>query len=527
MFIIWIIFASNFITNTKSAEQPIYNETMFNMDVIQSVFVDTKCVQIVVHSSFAEMTSSHQYIFRSISDLLAQNIYEHDANVFRRQFHALAECGLTLINADVTNVFSDTNEADSFKKYKRFRPHSRIVVLAATSPTWTKELRVFIKRHALHVVWLVENSVYRMGCDGLQQTNTSNSAFWQFMHIDPVTELSVSGFKDALIVSMFNCEPYIMITYDDQNNDTHHIDGIEYRLIRMLDQYFTLHFQVAAFNSYSWDPYAINQVRKRQADIAMCSPWLEHNSYVEFDLTTVVNFQCGTFLVPKPQAINAANYVYMSLSQKVWLLGLISFGLIAVLMFCLARWLQPGRYADGVRIVFDLICICTNHGLDTLPSEQSRVIRMLLVVWLFGTTLLGVGYSTGYTALLSSPVYTEPVDTVADYLAQPDYVWSYVGNVCDFRDLEKSIDMYRRLYQRIEYVASAAEQTKMILTGDRQITVYVAVIFDRYIVYAKDLLRNRVRSMRMMKSCWYGHYTTLALYKYSAYRALLDDIIVK
>lgn len=522
-----MIFTALFITHTENAVQPIYNQTLSNFDVIESLFVDYKCVQIVTHSSFAVASLSHQYIVRSLNDLLAQNIYEHDAVVFSRQFHALAECDLTIITADVTNVFTDTIEADSITKYARFRPHSRIVVLAVTEPTWTAKLRGFIKQHALHVLWLVENRVYRMGSDGLQQTNTSNSALRQFLHIDPVTELSASGFKDAFIVSMYNCEPYIIITYDAQNNGTHHIDGIEYRLIRMLDRYFTLHFQVAPFHTDEWLPYAVQQLRQQRADIAMCCPWLELDGYVEFDLTTVIDFQCGTFLVPKPQAISAANYMYMSFSAEVWSLVLICYGLIAMMMFGLARWLQPGRYADGVRTVLDLICICTNHGLDTLPGERSRAIRMLLVVWLFGTTLLGVGYSTGYTALLSSPVYTAPVDTVADYLEQPDFVWSYVGNVSDFRDLEKSLELYRRLYRRIEGVASAAEQTEMILAGDRQMTVYVEIMFDRYVTYAKDLLVNRVRSMRLMKSYWYGHHTTVALYKYSAYTALLDDIIVK
>lgn len=533
MLIIFIIFALQGITDTRCAVQQINRETVLNADVIDNLFLNSHCVQLVVNQSASKSielpSSSHnQYVVRTLDNLLVQDIYQHDAAVLTRNFHAFSECALTLITADVANVFTETGDANASTKYKRFRPHTKIVVLAAMPPAWTPQLRGSIKRQALRVIWLLANRVYRMGSDGLQQTTTDNFGLWKFLHIDPLTELSTAAHKDPVTVSMYNCEPYIHITYDTpEGGNATHIDGIEYRLIRMLDRYFELNFQVSPFKSDDFQQYALDQLRDGRADIAMCCPWLMLVHYVEFDMSDVVDLQCGTFLVPRPLAISAAGYVYMSFSGGVWSLGLFCFVTIAVLMYGLARWLQPGRYADGVRIVLDLVCICTNHGLGSLAGERSQTLRILLVVWLFGTSLLGVGYSTGYASLLSSPVYSATVDTVDDYIDKTDFVWSYVGNTSDFSNLETSLELYQRLYRRIEGVPSAVEQADRILAGDRRMTIYVEITFNRYVTYAKQLMANRVRSLRLMKSCWYGHYTTLALSKYSAYTALVDDIIAK
>lgn len=183
---------------------------------------------------------------------------------------------------------------------------------------------------------------------------------------------------------------------------------------------------------------------------------------------------------------------------------------------------------SGFRTVLDLIAILTSHGLDSLTGEASRTIRMLLIVWLFSTSLLGVGYTTFYTALLSSPIYTPTVNTIAEYVEQ-DFVWSIDGDVGSYQRLAKGLPQYQqdKLFEKSYAERTKAEQTKRILAGDRRVTYYVDILFDRYITSTRDLLSRKVRSMRPMDTCWFTHYTTLALQKYSPYLHLLDGIVQK
>lgn len=189
--------------------------------------------------------------------------------------------------------------------------------------------------------------------------------------------------------------------------------------------------------------------------------------------------------------------------------------------------LFQGIYVHACRTALDLISILTNHGLDSLPGESSRTIRMLLLVWLFSTNLIGVGYTTFYTALLSSPIYTPTVNTIAEYVEQ-DFVWSIDGgDVGSYLRLAKALPQYQqdKLYEMAYAERSKAAQTARIVAGDRRVTYYVDILFDRYITASRDLLSRKVRSMRPMDTCWFTHYTTLALQKYSPYLHLLDGII--
>lgn len=515
--------------------------------IIETLYENSTCIQVVIDTSSGaagaavDITSHshnfahrlitfhrHSHVVRTLADILVQNFRQH--HDIRRSY-AFSVCDLVFVHTtDWRPLFQTVRTL-----VVRFLPHTKLAIYAAGTdaavPEWTHQMRTFMIQNAVHVVWMTGDRIYRIGSDATQEAERNADNLSRFLHINPLKEVSVMRPKPAFNVALYHCEPYVMMsneTLPDGRQRTH-FDGIEYRLIMAMGAYYNLVFKESPFRRDYYTPYAFDMLRSHHADIALCCPWQDLDNHRHYAMTTFVDYQCGTFLVPKEEQINAAANVYMPLSANVWTCTVLSMLLVAWLMPIFAR--QEGSiYAnDGIRCVLDLVCISTNHGLSSLDTGRRRAsttIRIVLMAWLFGSWLLGVGYSTGYTALMSHPVYTASVDTVAEYVER-DFVWSYVGNVSYFAELADSLPVYQRVYERIRSEESVEKQTDRILAGDRRITIYSEVLFDRYVTYARDLLEQKVRKMRPMKTCWYSHYTALALRRFSPYKRMLDDIVTR
>lgn len=143
-------------------------------------------------------------------------------------------------------------------------------------------------------------------------------------------------------------------------------------------------------SSYSkdvWD-FTLVDLSQNKSDLAMCSVWLDYKKYLQFDLTNHIDFQCGTFLVAKPAIVNAASYIYLSLSETVWIAVIGSF-LLTGLCLTSSSWIVPwpkhikynrnknSVYDDISRSYLDAICIITGHGLNHFPKQIS--IKWMLI----------------------------------------------------------------------------------------------------------------------------------------------------
>lgn len=312
-----------------------------NVIGIDALYAIEDCVQIIIESMSVNYTrppsplvneifaSSRPYVVRSRHDIIAQDIRVIDESVLTPRFHGLSSCRLYLIATVEWRAIFIAPESTI-----RFRPHSKIIVIARKLPEWTPELYVFVKRRALHVVWLFSGSVYR-----LSNNATIRSPMHQLhktLKHDLVIERSPSGHKDLFVVSLSMCEPYVM-RYKDVHNHTR-FDGVEYRLIQQMARFFKLVYSVEPSRPNEvWSKFAITEVELRRADVALCCPWLFLERYIMFDLTQFVSRKCGTFLVPKKQTIDPARYVYLAMSQIVWVFTMVSFVLTAVLIILLAR----------------------------------------------------------------------------------------------------------------------------------------------------------------------------------------------
>lgn len=112
-----------------------------------------------------------------------------------------------------------------------------------------------------------------------------------------------------------------------------------------------------------------------RADMAMCSIWFSLERYQQFDLTGYFDYQCGKFLVPKPDVINAASYIYLSMSVMVWCCVSMSFvgtGFLLTILSRCGKLIRKKTVYDNVsRSFLDVISIVTGHGVQQFTSQSS------------------------------------------------------------------------------------------------------------------------------------------------------------
>lgn len=324
------------------SQHPVQSSYWNNIISIDALYNIEDCVQIVIDSPAGTsrrppsplvneiFASSRPYVVRSRDDMIAQNIRQIDQAVLTPRYHGLLSCRLYLVTTVEWTAILTMPPANAI----RFRPHSKVIVLARSAPQWTADLHAFVKRRALHVVWLFSGSVFRLSNNATIRSPMAQLR--QNLKHDLVIERQPNGLKDKFVVSLSMCEPYAMRYYDSLNRTR--FDGVEFRLIQQLSRFFKLVFNEEPFRpNEAWSKFAIAEVEMKRADVALCCPWLFLERYVMFDLTQFVSSKCGTFLVPKKQTIDPSRYVYMAMSETVWIFTMASFVLTAVLITLLAR----------------------------------------------------------------------------------------------------------------------------------------------------------------------------------------------
>lgn len=191
-----------------------------------------------------------------------------------------------------------------------------------------------------------------------------------------------------------------------------------------------------------------------RCDIAMASIWLTYDRFLKFDVTNYVDYQCGTFLVPVPEAVNAALYIYLPLSTAAWIAVVFGYLTMVLLITYFSRigvnqehseaftWnpfnRNPFKIKNSVydtlsRSFLDMFGIVTAHSLGAFP-KQSSVNWLLLrfaytftasyslkytinfYSWIIISFLIATYYLTGYTSLLSRPRHRKPIDTMDEFL---------------------------------------------------------------------------------------------------------------
>lgn len=139
---------------------------------------------------------------------------------------------------------------------------------------------------------------------------------------------------------------------------------------------------------------------------------------------------------------------------------------------------------------------------------------------MFYTLLVGVFYSTGYTSRLTIPHFSKPINTIDDFLQQNIH-WGIDTN-SSFAQILRTIDSndFQLMADRAVIVTKLNEKLAHLRTN--HFGVLTKVLSNNYLTDIDDLTMSETKGLRLMKSCIFKQYSTLAFEKYSPYTTIFN-----
>lgn len=286
---------------------------------------------------------------------------------------------------EVFTLFQETN-----KTVKRFLPFSQFYLV----PVYDSDIEFdqrslsYIYKNGLFV-YVVANTLTAMPSGMLTFSSLKNVLTLELLNLEkPLTNEIISYFgtyknhptldtnyqKNIIRVSLFDCSPYVVYLPDGN------FDGLEYRVLKEIVKNWIIVHNKCDTSETIHDPYgeARGQVQDHQSDLAMCSVWLNEKSNTYLDVTSYINYECATFLVPKPESLNPATYLYKSLNVVVGCSVVISLIVLSIILTIFGRMDRKIKkkswnglvYVAFSRSLFDTFGICTAQSLK-FPKEYS------------------------------------------------------------------------------------------------------------------------------------------------------------
>lgn len=266
-----------------------------------------------------------------------------------------------------------------------------------------------------------------------------------------------------------------------------------------------------------------------EADIGLCSIWLSYQHIRDNDLSMYLDYQCVTFLVPRPFRKSEAFFIYFSLQTDVWLYFLGSLILIGLLLTFFSRLsiFKAERrlpYRCLLKSYVEMINAATSHGIAIFPTQTP--IKFIVVSWLLLCHYYGVFFSSGYVSILTYPPYEKPVDTVADFVNK-GLKW---GEAATDRTMYKEIRGYNSsLYAKLaaSRVTEYSLSSRMANIESRQFGHITRIVGSNFVADIPFKNRSIVRGMplRVMKTCINHYYSVFAFALQSPYRDYFTDRI--
>lgn len=341
--------------------------------IVENVFVPKCYFDQIFNSKFViKMNDLNAIKYRNILSL--QRINCDNFMIFTRDA------------TDIFSLFEHTN-----KTVKRFLPFSQIylVLIADTDIEFNQLSLSYIYENGLFVHMVASTlssfsseiltfhslrNVLTAELLNLEKSHTNDviSYFGTFKD-HPV--LSTKYKKKIFRVSFFSCPPYVVYLPDGS------FDGLEYRVLKEVAKNWIIEHNKCDTSETIRDPYGEvrGQVERHESDLAMCSVWLNEKSNTYLDVTSYINYECGTFLVPKPDSLNPATYLYKSINGVVGLSVIACLIVVSILLSIFGRIGRKSKskawndvvYIDFIRALFDTIGVFTAQSLQKFPKEHS------------------------------------------------------------------------------------------------------------------------------------------------------------
>lgn len=159
----------------------------------------------------------------------------------------------------------------------------------------------------------------------------------------------------------------------------HRVDGIEYRIFLEISKHWNATINLHRIHpNENWDPYETIRmdVTNKSSDMAMCSIWLTYENYNAFDLTSFIDRQCITFLVPVQKLISDVSTIYIALSGAVWALYIGTCIIVGILLIIMANiyfkqmnvGYKIGSFDYLSESYMNLVNIASAHGIQRFPK---------------------------------------------------------------------------------------------------------------------------------------------------------------
>lgn len=123
------------------------------------------------------------------------------------------------------------------------------------------------------------------------------------------------------------------------------------------------------------------QLAEGYSEMAMCGIWL-HTMHSNKDLTTYFDYNCNTWIAPKPTKLDPAALVYLALSAPVWGLYITCFVLTVILMTIISKCEENMKKTKIVsshfgRSLLEATNTATAHGIFNFPKQISVQILLM------------------------------------------------------------------------------------------------------------------------------------------------------
>lgn len=451
----------------------------------------------------------------------------------------ISTCNFYIFIAETTSSIKEllTYERED-KRCQRFYPLSSILIINNTTTSHLKfdeKQMQYITRNGLIVSWVNSGVDYTnpfeyhrvLQNDTIIIKNFSAKLFNRDEVIDNLLK-NKNGYMN-LRVSLFNCPPFIIYMPPKSTHPTSY-RGIEMQIISEISKNWPREYVMRDFfrlANVTTDPWnrVLMDVRENISDIASCSIWLSRVHAEMTELSKYYEYQCATFLVPRPEILSRPSTIYKPLTNIVWISFTICLFLTTLLLKLIAILgarlfesdFRDNKFNDLTTGLIEVVNIATSHGIPNFPWTSA--VKILICSWTIFTLLIGTGYTTGYTSLLTIPYVSKPIDSIRDFIE----AGITFGEQQDYSVFKKEL----RESENPDLVELANRMTIETSIEHRRMNVktkkYACMIqrLKNFISPIKGI-SDLTDYLRVMKGCLHNYYTGFGFNFHSIYTYIFD-----
>lgn len=300
-------------------------------------------------------------------------------------------------------------------------------------------------------------------------------------------------------------------------------DGVEFRLISDIIRGWHVHYNTSNRN---WGDI-LSGLHTDETDIGLCSIWLSYDHIQKYDLSMYLDYQCITFLVPRPFQKSEAYFIYFSLQMDVWLYFLLSMIIVGLLLTILSRFFmfkveRRLPYRSLAVSFIEMINTATSHGIAIFPDQTP--IKFIVIAWMLLCHYYGVFFSSGYVSILTYPPFEKPVNTMEEFIAR-ELKW---GDMSKDQSMAHEFEQYDSpLYSRLlqTRVREKNLEERMAHIRSREYAYLTRIGGTNFVTDIPFRNRSVHLPLRVMRSCINHYYSVFAFSLQSPYRDYFTDRI--